>query len=209
MLPLGYKEINEMADKINAPQCIVARGVRLFEETHEAPILQHRSIAASAAACLYIACRLEKAPRTFKEICAVSSISRKELGNCFLRIVKVNQMSIGRITTNDFIPRFCAKLGLPSKVHRWASHIARKATEIGLVAGRNPISVAAAAIFVASQGSDSRKTVKEICGISGVSGSTIRHLYRLMCPYAKELFPENVKDSATLHDMPRHHEAYG
>jgi transcription initiation factor TFIIIB Brf1 subunit/transcription initiation factor TFIIB len=34
----------------------------------------------AAAACLYIACRQEGVPRTFKEIVAVSTVSKKEIG---------------------------------------------------------------------------------------------------------------------------------
>ena len=44
--------------------------------------------------------------------------------------------------------------GLPIMVQRAATHIARKAVEMDIVAGRSPISVAAAAIYMASQVSD-------------------------------------------------------
>lgn len=42
-------------------------------------------------------------------------------------------------------------LGLPIMVQRAATHIARRAVEMDIVAGRSPISVAAAAIYMASQ----------------------------------------------------------
>jgi hypothetical protein len=41
--------------------------------------------------------------------------------------------------------------GLPNMVQRAATHIARKAVELDIVPGRSPISVAAAAIYMASQ----------------------------------------------------------
>ena len=59
--------------------------------------------------------------------------------------------SVDLITTDDFMSRFCANLNLPNLVQRAAAHIARAAVEIDLVPGRSPISVAAAAIFMASQ----------------------------------------------------------
>jgi transcription initiation factor TFIIIB Brf1 subunit/transcription initiation factor TFIIB len=40
---------------------------------------------------------------------------------------------------------------LPNMVQRAATHIARKAVELDIVPGRSPISVAAAAIYMASQ----------------------------------------------------------
>lgn len=106
---------------------------------------------AIASACLYIACRQEGVPRTFKEICAVSKISKREIGRCFKLILKALETSVDLITTGDFMSRFCSNLGLPNMVQRAATHIAKKAVELDIVPGRSPISVAAAAIYMASQ----------------------------------------------------------
>lgn len=113
-----------------------------------------------------------------KEICAVSKISKKEIGRCFKLILKALETSVDLITTGDFMSRFCSNLGnytlflpiiilkfiyvefiiiiifylgLPIMVQRAATHIARRAVEMDIVAGRSPISVAAAAIYMASQ----------------------------------------------------------
>lgn len=113
--------------------------------------MKGRANDAIASACLYIACRQEGVPRTFKEICAVSKISKKEIGRCFKLILKALETSVELITTADFMSRFCSNLGLPNSVQRAATHIARKAGELDIVSGRSPISVAAAAIYMASQ----------------------------------------------------------
>jgi len=86
-----------------------------------------------------------------QEICAVSKISKKEIGRCFKLILKALETSVDIITTGDFMSRFCSNLGLTNVVQRAATHIARKAVELDIVPGRSPISVAAAAIYMASQ----------------------------------------------------------
>ncbi|POS81611.1 hypothetical protein EPUL_005579, partial [Erysiphe pulchra] len=126
------KEINAMADRINLPRTIVDRANNLFKQVHDGRNLKGRSNDAIASACLYIACRQEGVPRTFKEICAAL------------------ETSVDLITTGDFMSRFCSNLGLPNMVQRAATHIARKAVELDIVPGRSPISVAAAAIYMAS-----------------------------------------------------------
>lgn len=120
-------------------------------QVHDGKNLKGRANDAIASACLYIACRQEGVPRTFKEICAVSKISKKEIGRCFKLILKALETSVDLITTADFMSRFCSNLGLPNSVQRAATHIARKAGELDIVSGRSPISVAAAAIYMASQ----------------------------------------------------------
>ena len=94
------------------------------------------------------------------EICAVSRISKKEIGRCFKLILKALETSVDLITTGDFMSRFCSNLGLPKQVQMAATYIARKAVELDLVPGRSPISVAAAAIYMASQASAEKKTQK-------------------------------------------------
>lgn len=147
----AFREINGMADHINLPKTIVDRANTLFKQVHDGKNLKGRANDAIASACLYIACRQEGVPRTFKEICAVSKISKKEIGRCFKLILKALETSVDLITTGDFMSRFCSNLGLPNMVQRAATHIARKAVEVDIVPGRSPISVAAAAIYMASQ----------------------------------------------------------
>lgn len=86
-----------------------------------------------------------------QEICAVSKISKKEIGRCFKLILKALETQVDLITTGDFMSRFCSNLGLPPSAQKAATHIARKAVDLDIVPGRSPISVAAAAIYMASQ----------------------------------------------------------
>ena len=99
-----------MADRINLPRTIVDRANNLFKQVHDGKNLKGRSNDAIASASLYIACRQEGVPRTFKEICAVSKISKKEIGRCFKLILKALETSVDLITTGDFMSRFCANL---------------------------------------------------------------------------------------------------
>lgn len=59
-----------MADRINMPKSIVDRANMLFKQVHDTRSLKGRSNDAIASACLYIACRQERVPRSFKVSCA-------------------------------------------------------------------------------------------------------------------------------------------
>ena len=45
-------------------------------------------------------------PRTFKEIVAVSTVSKKEIGRCFKLILKAHDTNVDIITTGDFMHRW-------------------------------------------------------------------------------------------------------
>ena len=88
-------------------------------------------------------------------------------------------------------------------VEKAASSIARNAVDLDIVPGRSPISVAAAAIYMASQASDNRKTQKEIGDIAGVADVTIRQSYKLMYPQAAGLFPSDFKFTVPIEQLPQ------
>ncbi|XP_035489054.1 transcription initiation factor IIB-like isoform X1 [Scophthalmus maximus] len=199
----AFEEIRTMADRIHLPAIIIDRTNNLFKQVYEQKSLKGHAHDAIATACLYIACRQEGVPRTFKEICAVSPISKKKIGRCFKLILKMLDISLDLINPGDLMPRFCSNLGLPKPVRMAANFIARKAVELDLVPGRSPISVAAAAIYMASQASAQKKTQKEIGDIAGVADVTIRQLYRLIYPRAAELFPPDFKFDTPIVKLPQ------
>jgi len=103
---------------------------------HDGRSLKGRSNEAICSACLYIACRQEGVPRTFKEIVAVSVVSKKEIGRCFKLILKAHDTNVDIIQTGDFMHRFCATLGLSRDVQKAATHIAKKSVDLDIVPGK-------------------------------------------------------------------------
>ncbi|XP_052222952.1 transcription initiation factor IIB-like isoform X2 [Dreissena polymorpha] len=158
----AFREIRQMADRLNLPEMVSERGNTLFKQVNDTKSLKGRSNDAVCSACMYIACRQEGVPRTFKEICAVSKVSKKEIGRVFKLILKALETNVDLITTGDFMARFCSNLALSQKIQKAATYIATKAVDLYLVPGRSPVSVAAAAIYMASQASEDKKTQKEI-----------------------------------------------
>ncbi|KAF1752540.1 hypothetical protein GCK72_019095 [Caenorhabditis remanei] len=174
----------------------------MFKEVLDSGVLRGKNIEAQAAACLYIACRQDGVPRTFKEICAISRVSKKEIGRCFKIIVRNSSTNLEHVTSADFMSRFCGNLYLPNSIQAAATRIAKRAVDMDLVAGRSPISIAAAAIYMASQASAEKRTAKEIGDIAGAAEVTIRQTYKLLYPKAAELFPEDFKFETAIEGLP-------
>jgi len=194
--------IRDMAERIHLTRGIQDQAARIYKEVLDSKVLRGRNHEAQTAACLYIACRKEGVPRTFKEICAVSKVSKKEIGRCYRVIVKSLETNLEQITSADFMSRFCGNLGLPVSVQAAATKIAKSSVEYDLVAGRSPISIAAAAIYMASQASKDKRSAKEIGEIAGAAEVTVRQTYKLMLPRATELFPTGFKFHTIVELLP-------
>jgi len=198
----AFNLMSTMADRINLPRTITDKANLLFKTVYEGRMLKGRANAAIAAACLYIACRQEGVPRTFKEIVAVCSVNKKEIGRCFKLIVKCHKTNVELITTGDFMSRFCGTLSLSRQIQKAATVIAQRAVEMDIVPGRSPISVAAAAMYLASQASKDKRGQKEIADIAGVADVTIRQSYKLLLTKARDLFPNDFEFDTPIHQLP-------
>ena len=198
----AFREIKHMSDSLHLPKKIADIANGNFKKVHDSQSLKGRSKDAISSACLYIACRKEGVPRTFKELCGVSKVSKKDIGRAFKLIMKSMEINMEAIKSGDFMIRFCANLELSSTVRKAAKHIAEKAKALNLVSGRSPISVASAAIYMASQASKDKKTAKEIGDVTGVAESTIKQAYKMMIDRADELFPAEFEFVVPISDLP-------
>lgn len=202
----AFRDINEIADRVGLPKTITDEAANRFKQVHEQRRLKNRPRIAIASACIYIACKIEGAPRSFKELSSISGVQARDIAKCYKNIIKVMETSRGELSmhvdSGDFMSRFCSNLGLPIETQRLATHIAAVAKEKSITDGRNPTSIAAAAIYMASQASDTKKSQKEISEVAGCAESTIKHSYRLMLSRATELFPPDSQYHSRIDQLP-------
>ena len=72
-----------MCDQISLPRKIHDIAKQLFKRVEDEKLLRGKSSSAVIAACIFIACRQAKVPRTFKEICQLTRVPKKAIGQCF------------------------------------------------------------------------------------------------------------------------------
>jgi len=201
----AFRSLSNMADRINLPKTILDRASLLFKKVNDGGRLRGRPNEAVTAACLYISCRQEGVPRTFKEIVAVSTVNKRDIGRCFKIILKWHEdTKVGLVDSGDFMSRFCGLLGLSREIQRAATCIAKKTSDLELAEGRSPVSVTAAAIYMATQASHDPRVHAEISAITGVAESTLKQCYKLMLPRASKLFPENFAFVKPVDRLPHH-----
>jgi transcription initiation factor TFIIB len=80
----------------------------------------------------------------------------------------------------DLMIRFCNRLHLPPNVQGTCVELARRMADQGTLAGRSPISIAAAGIYFVSWLVGKGKTAKEVGDAAGVSEGTVRNAYKLI-----------------------------
>lgn len=194
----AYKEIAIMADKLDLPEAVANRAKDLFMRVKDIDgrrFLNGHSNNTIGTACLYVSCWMEEEDveaRTSKEIWSAGKHSRteKEMSACAKLIIEKLNVPLVKTTANHFIPRFCSSLRLEKSVENIASSIARNAIELGFVStGRAHTAIAAAAIYMASQVTETKKMRQEVAKVAGVADETVKTIYKLVRPHVYQVFP--------------------
>lgn len=198
----AFKIISLMCERIGLPRLIADRAKQLYKLVEDEKLTKGKVNDGIVAACIYVACRQEKVPRTFKEISALTLVSKKDIGRCYKLIAPLLENRVSTVSMEDFMARFCSHLNLGMDVHRLAVAILKKVTELGVAAGKSPTSISAAGLFMATQLiPQSRKSPKDIAFISGVSEVTIKNTYKDLLQRKYELIPTDLVSKNAIDNL--------
>lgn len=79
----AYKEIGAHCDAVNIPKNVSDTAKHLYKLVDDAKAFKGKSQEAIIAGCIFIACRQCGVPRTFREIYALTKVSKKDIGRTF------------------------------------------------------------------------------------------------------------------------------
>ena len=84
----AYKEVGALCDAIGIPKNVSDTAKHLFKMVHDAGAFRGKSQETIIAGCIFIACRQCKVDRTFREIFALTKVSKAEIGRIFKALEK-------------------------------------------------------------------------------------------------------------------------
>ena len=150
-----------------------------------AKLIIGRSTDSIVSASLYASCRQCGNPRTLEEIAAASVFGdsrdggRKEIAKSYRVVVRALGLGLKTPTPYDFVSRFCSELELPDDVKHETIRILELASSHGnMVVGKSPVSITAAAIYIAAKKCNQKRKQREIAKVAGVTEVTIRNRYK-------------------------------
>ncbi|KOM45133.1 hypothetical protein LR48_Vigan06g043900 [Vigna angularis] len=200
----AYMQIIDVASILGLDCDISDHAFQLFRDCCSATCLRNRSVEALATAALVQAIREAQEPRTLQEISIAANVQQKEIGKYIKILGEALQLSqpINSNSISVHMPRFCTLLQLNKSAQNsenksynffkeLATHIGEVVINKCFCTRRNPISISAAAIYLACQLEDKRKTQAEICKVTGLTEVTLRKVYKELLENWDDLLPSN------------------
>lgn len=171
-------EIHRLVDKIQVPGFVREEAAYIYRKAFRRGFPRGRSIVAIAASSVYAACRCSGVPRTLKEVSRVSPRSLKEIAQYYRLLVTELGLYVASPDPIRYVSRIAAAAEISSAAQDAAVKILRFAKRSHWVAGKDPPSMAATALYVACQRTGEKKTVPCIAEAAGVSEVTLRNHYK-------------------------------
>ncbi len=177
-LAIALTELNRVASHLGLQESIRESAALLYRKCVEKGLIRGRQIESVVSAVLYAICRQYGIPRTLDEISSVAEIPKKEIGRTYRLITQELGIKVPLTNPQFYITRFVTALKLSGETQKKSVEILEQAMIKGLISGRGPMGVAAAAVYIASVLTDERRTQKEVADVAGVTEVTIRNRYR-------------------------------
>jgi len=177
-LTKAMRELDRLSSQLSLPRSVKDTSAIIYRKALEANLIRGRSIEEMIAASTYAAARQRHLPRTLDEVSDHSRISKKELGRAYRLLVQELRLKIPLADPINYVVRYAAELELSGEVARAAKEILAEAKRKKMTQGKDPVSLAAASIYIAGILYDQALTQQQIADIASVTEVTIRNRYK-------------------------------
>ena len=172
----AFTFLDGLRSKLGLPGHVVEKSAYLFRKVEQEKLLYGRTNKSVLCAVVYIACRLTDTPRTLANIANAAGIKKKALQRVY-RTLYANLDDVHSMSYSpcEFIECISSEANVSEKTKRDARKLLEFGQKRGITSGKHPMSMAAAAVYLAVQKNHEKVSQTRIAQISGISAVTIRN----------------------------------
>lgn len=172
-------EIDRMASALELPGTVRETASVVYRQALDNDLLRGRSIEGVSTAVLYAAARQAQLPRTLDEVAAVSRVDELELKRAYRYVVRELDLEIQPADPESYVARIAGELDITNEAVYRARELLSIAKEQGILSGKSPVGLAAAAVYAGGLLTDGNDvTQARVSEVSEMSEVTIRKRYR-------------------------------
>ncbi|KAL4139180.1 hypothetical protein PRIC2_002678 [Phytophthora ramorum] len=173
----NMSRIQEVADSLSLPKKIVEIALDVYAEAEKQGVnMRGPERDSMAVAVLFIACRKAGNARSLKEFEEASGVPKRRIGKSFMSLQRRLDIDVKQATTDEYVQRFCSRLGLPNKTQMIAHAVAKKADSLELSNGQPPVAVAASVIYLVAAYTNAKRSIQEISDVTMIGEKSMKRV---------------------------------
>ncbi len=173
----AFTQLSILKDKLNLSDAVIEKTAYIYRKAQERLLIRGRTISGMLAAAIYIACREMGTPRTLNDIATVNNMKRKELARNYRLLYFELDLRIPIIDPMKCIVKVANKANLTENTKRLALDIMRQAIKKEISAGKDPMGLAAAILYISCLKTGENTTQTDVARASGKTEVTIRNRF--------------------------------
>lgn len=174
----AFNELNRLKDKLALSDAVIEKAAYIYRKALDKGLVRGRSISALMASALFAACRNTETARNIKDVEAASNIKRKDIARCYRLLIKELDLRMPVPDPVQCVARIASRIGISEKTKRYAVQALQMAQAKEVSAGKDPMGLAAAALYLACVKYEEKLTQKDIAVAANVTEVTIRNRYK-------------------------------
>ncbi len=176
----ALNELNRLKDKLAISSSVLEKAAYIYRKALDKKLVRGRSISALIAASLYAACRDTEIPRTLKDVAEAANVKRKDISRCYRLLHQELELKMPVVDSIQCIARISSKLKVTEKTKRLAAKILKETQERKESAGKDPMGLAAAALYLSCVKNGASITQRDLAEAANVTEVTIRNRYKAL-----------------------------
>jgi transcription initiation factor TFIIB len=160
-LKKAFSELDILRDKLSLPDSVVEKTAYVYRKAQQRSMIRGRTISAMLAAATYIACREIKVGKTLKDIAEGSNVKPKTLSQCYRTLLTELDIKAPLLDPMRCVAKVASRMQLYEKITRQAMVIMHNAMNCEASAGKNPMGLAAAVLYISFHNNDIRNNINK------------------------------------------------
>jgi len=126
-----------------------------------------------SAAAVYVGCREAQKPVTLKDLAYASHSDPRAVGRCYVKLIERMHISRPKLDENGYVYHLTLKRPVSEQALKQSQEIIHSINSKGL-GGRNPMTLAAAALYISCCNLGENVTQSEVAEAAGVGEQSVR-----------------------------------
>ena len=179
-LRAAFVTLDTVKTKLEISDSVAERAAYFYRKAVSKKLTRGRNINGLILSAIYAACRESNVPRTLQDVADAGNINTKFLSRHFRLLVRELDLKLESFEPSDFVSKLASVSGLSQKTSRDALNMLYQAKEKGITAGKNPVALAAATLYLSALINMEQKSQQAISDSCGISSVTVRNIATLL-----------------------------
>ncbi|MBL77324.1 MAG: transcription initiation factor IIB [Chloroflexi bacterium] len=171
----AFSELNRLKDKLAISESVVEKAAYIYRKALDKGLQRERAL---MAACVYVVCRDTDTPHSLKEVEIAADIKRKDIAKCYRLLVRELDLEMPVTDPVQCVARIASKIGITEKTKRFAVEVLKIVQENEAFIGKDPMGLAAAALYLSCVKNGEDKTQRDIAEAANVTEVQIQNRYK-------------------------------